>query len=259
MVVGDPRQNVYGKAERSVFDFVEKAQDGGEKGWIEVERMSVCHRCPQGHLALVNRLYPPPDHQRIDHPDEPGQGEEAGRLAREASLPVLIGVDTMERRAAAEAMAKELVDRFEEMVAADRAREPATAFHFFAKEANEKGGLREHVLVQRWEVAPAEERARYMARAKATGMRLDDVAVLSPEINNNPLLSCLEEELNRRLRAYAPEKTYRPHDTELPPPTSDGLQRQPIHFGISPFECEEAEWRRKEEEREAKALKSANW
>lgn len=55
------------------------------------------------------------------------------------------------------------------------------------------------------------------------------------------------------------EKTYRPHDMELPPPTNAGLSRQPVHFGLSPFECEEAERRRKEEEREAKALKSANW
>lgn len=158
MVVGDPRQNVFGKTERSLLDFSERVEEGAEgEGWFEAERMSVCHRCPQGHLALVNHLYPAPEHQRMDHPLEAAQTEEEAGRAREASRPVLVGVDTMDRRAAAAAMARELVERFEEMSSRDGGR-----------------------------------------------MRLDDVAVLSPQINNNPLLSCLEDELNRRLRGYAP-------------------------------------------------------
>lgn len=55
------------------------------------------------------------------------------------------------------------------------------------------------------------------------------------------------------------EGTYRPHDVELPPLTNAGLPRQEQHFGLSPFECEEAERRRKEEERETEALKAAHW
>lgn len=51
------------------------------------------------------------------------------------------------------------------------------------------------------------------------------------------------------------EGTYRPHDVEMPHPTNAGLSRQPVHFGLSPFECEEAQRRREEEQREEQARK----
>ena len=52
------------------------------------------------------------------------------------------------------------------------------------------------------------------------------------------------------------EKVYRQHDVEMPPPTNNGgLVRQPLHFGISPFECEETQRRRKEEEDEKRSQK----
>ena len=163
MVVGDPRQNVFGEAEQSILDFCEQVASEVDQGWFKLDTMSVCHRCPQGHLALINHLYPPKlGHQRMMHPKEESQTQEEGEQARSSSRPVLIGIDTWHHREAAEAMAKELVCRFEAILFNDRDK-------------------------------PVEER-----------IRLEDVAVLSPKINGNPILSCLEDELNRRLRRYAP-------------------------------------------------------
>lgn len=183
MVVGDPRQNVFGHTEHSILDFTEMVtamltEHGEDPTWLEEQEMSVCHRCPQGHLDLVNHLYPPP-HQAMIHPQERSQTQEERRVSSEKSRPIIVGIDTRDPRRAARAMAAEIEDQFRAMRDSD---------------------------IQRG-VHHGEQ------------MQLHDVAVLSPKINDNPILSCLEDELNRRLACFAPPgesatKVFRTRDSQ---------------------------------------------
>lgn len=95
IAVGDPLQNVFGKATGCAIqqfeDAVEKMQTTDRNVVVYKEEMMGCYRCPQSHLTFVNRIFP--EREMVCKKSDTGE------------RPMLIAHDPDDMRAAAAAIA----------------------------------------------------------------------------------------------------------------------------------------------------------
>lgn len=96
LAVGDPLQNVFGKATGCAIERLELMVQSAHGVDLLIERWTRCHRCPQRHLDLVNRVFP--ERKMTTTRDTPG------------TRPMLLAYETGDPLRAAAAIAAAIED-----------------------------------------------------------------------------------------------------------------------------------------------------